>query len=110
MCGTVKRTSKNKTGMGTQMKFYIVTAVCAGLYGIENWILMEKYENRIQTAEMRFLTSTLGVTRQGRLTNEAHGKTLKLIGLNDAISKYRDCWFNRLMCVDQSFSTIHIIV
>jgi hypothetical protein len=39
-------------------------AVSAGLYGSENWALTEKDNNRIQAAEMRFLITTLGVTRQ----------------------------------------------
>jgi hypothetical protein len=44
-------------------------AVSAGLYGSENWVLTEKNKNRIQAAEMRFLTATLGVTSQDRLTD-----------------------------------------
>jgi ABC-type ATPase involved in cell division len=45
--------------------------VSAGLYGSGNWVLSEKDKNRIQAAEMRFLRSTIGITRQYRLTNEA---------------------------------------
>jgi hypothetical protein len=71
MCGTIKRTVKNKTGNETRIKFYKVMVVSAGLYGSENWVLTEKDKNRIQAAEMRFLRSKMGVTRQDRLTNEA---------------------------------------
>jgi hypothetical protein len=71
MCGTIKRTVKNKTRTETQIRFYKVMAVSAGLYGSENWVLTEKDKNRIQTVEMRFLRSAMGVTRQDRLTNEA---------------------------------------
>jgi hypothetical protein len=46
-------------------------AVSAGLYGSKNWVLTEKDKNRIQAAEMRFMRSMMGVTRQDRLTNEA---------------------------------------
>jgi hypothetical protein len=52
-----------------------------GFYGNENWVLTEKDTNRIQAAEMRFLRSMLGVTRQDRLTNEAIQKTLKVNSL-----------------------------
>jgi hypothetical protein len=45
-------------------------AIFAGLYGSENWVLTEKDKNRIQAAQMRFLRSTMGITRQDRLTNE----------------------------------------
>jgi hypothetical protein len=37
--------------------------VSAGLYVSENWVLTEKDKNR-RIAEMRFLRSTMGVTRQ----------------------------------------------
>jgi uncharacterized GH25 family protein len=71
MCGTIKRTLKNKTRTEKHITFYKVMAVSAGLYGSENWVLAEKYKNRIQAAEMRFLRSTMRVTTQDRLTNEA---------------------------------------
>jgi hypothetical protein len=60
-------------------------AVSAGLYDTENWVVTEKDKNRIQAAEMRFLRSTLGITRQDRLTNEAIKKILKVNCLNDNI-------------------------
>jgi hypothetical protein len=67
MCGTIKQTLKNKTRTETQIKFCKAMTVSAGLYDSENWVLTEKDKNRIWAAEMRFLTSTMGV----RLTNEA---------------------------------------
>jgi hypothetical protein len=88
--------------METQIKFYKVMAVSAGLYGSEKWVMTEKDKNRIQAAEMRFLSATLGVTRQDRLTNQATGKTLKVDNLNDTISKYRNNWFNNLTHMDHS--------
>jgi hypothetical protein len=77
-------------------------AILAGLYGSENWVQTEKDKNRIQAAEIRFLRSTLGVTRQNRLTNEAIKKTLKVNSINDTISKYRDSWYNNITQMDHS--------
>jgi hypothetical protein len=42
ICGTIKRTLKNKSRTETQITFYKVVAVSAGLYGSENWVLTEK--------------------------------------------------------------------
>jgi hypothetical protein len=53
-------------------------------------------------AEMGVLGSTMGVTRQDRLTNEAIGKTLNVNSLNDTVSKYRDNWFNHVGRMDHS--------
>jgi hypothetical protein len=77
MCGTIKRNLKSKTRTEIQITFYKVMVVSDGLYGSENWVLTEKVKNRIQAAEMRFLRSTMGVTRQDRLTNEAIRKNVK---------------------------------
>jgi hypothetical protein len=55
MCGTVQGTSKNKTKMEREITFYKVMAICAGLYGNENWVLTEEDKNKIQEAEMRSL-------------------------------------------------------
>jgi hypothetical protein len=89
MCSTIKRNLKNKTRMEKQIKFYKVIAISAGLYGSEIWVLTEKNENRIQAAEMRFVRSMWGSTRQDRVTIVAIRKTLKVNSLNDTISKYR---------------------
>jgi hypothetical protein len=77
-------------------------AICTGLYGSENWVLTEKDKNRIQAAEIRFLRSTIGVTRQDRLTSEAIRKTLNVSSLNNTISKYRDNRLNHIRRMDHS--------
>jgi hypothetical protein len=80
----------------------MAVGVSAGLDGSENWVLTEKDNNRTQAAEIRFLTSMFGVTRQDSVTNEAIRKTLKVNSLNDTVSKYRDIWFNRITRMDHS--------
>jgi hypothetical protein len=102
MCGTIKRTLRNRTRTETQIKFRKVMAIFVGLYGSENWVLTEKDKNRIQAAEMRILRSTMGVTRQDSLANEAIRKTLNVNSLSDTISKYRDKWFNHIRRMDHS--------
>jgi hypothetical protein len=77
-------------------------SVSVGLYGSQNWVLTQKDKNSIQTAEMIFLRSTMGVTRQNRLTNEADRKTLNVNRLNDTISKYRDNWFIHIRLMGHS--------
>jgi hypothetical protein len=72
--------------METQITFYKVMAVCAGLCGSDSWVLREEDINRVQAAEMSCLRSALGVIRQNKLTNEATTKMLKVNSLNDIIS------------------------
>jgi hypothetical protein len=97
-----KRTLKTKTRTETQIKFHKVMLVSVGLYGSENWVLTDKDKNIIQATEMRVLRSTMGVTRQDTLSNEAIRKTLNVNSLNDTIGKYRDNWFNHIRRTDHS--------
>jgi hypothetical protein len=109
MRGTIKRILKKQTRTERQIKFFKVMAVSAGLYGSENWVLTEKDKNRIRAAEMRFLRSTVGVTRQDRLTNEAVTETLNVNSLDDTVSKYRDSLFNRIRRMDRSRFPRHLL-
>jgi hypothetical protein len=72
--------------METQITFYKVMAVFAGLCGSESWVLREEDINRVQAAEMSCLRLALGVTRQNKLTNEATTKMLKVNSLKNIIS------------------------
>jgi hypothetical protein len=64
MCGTIKRNlKKNKTRMETQIsciKYHPYLLATTAVTGV----LTETDKRGIQASEMRFLKSTLGVTRQ----------------------------------------------
>ena len=96
MCGTIKRTLKNKCRPETQLKFYKVMAVPVGLYASETWTLRKVDEQRIQTAEMRFLRSVRGVTRRDRLRNEDIRADLGVHSLKSTIAHKRDNWLHHV--------------
>jgi hypothetical protein len=50
---------EKKNRMVTQIRLYKVMAVSAGLYVSENWLLADKYKNRLQVVEMTFLYQCL---------------------------------------------------
>ena len=54
MCGTISRTSKGKTQLPTQIKFYKVMAVPVLMYGSENWSINRSDKRNIEAAVMRF--------------------------------------------------------
>jgi hypothetical protein len=47
MCSTVTQTLKNKTRIDTQIKFYKVMAVSAGLCASKNWVLSDKIKTEL---------------------------------------------------------------
>ena len=62
MCGTISRTSKGKTQLSTQIKFYKVMAVPVLMYGSENWSLNRSDKRKTEAAEMRFIRPIAGYT------------------------------------------------
>ena len=62
MCGTIRRTLKNKTLRKTQLKFYKTMAVPMLTYACENWTLNRSDRRKIETVEMKLLRSVAGYT------------------------------------------------
>ena len=62
-CGTIRKHLK-KPRTDTQMKFYKVVAIPSLLYGSETWVTTKRDMTRLEAAEMRFIRSVKGYTRQ----------------------------------------------
>jgi hypothetical protein len=54
MCGTVRRTLRQKTSQNTQLKFYKIIAVPMLTYASENWTINRSDKKQIESAEMKF--------------------------------------------------------
>jgi hypothetical protein len=63
ICGTIRK-HLNKPRTDTQMKFYKVVARPTLLYGSETWVTTKRDMTGLEAAEMRFLRSVKGYTRQ----------------------------------------------
>ena len=96
VCGTIKRTFKNKVRQETQLRYYSVMALPVICYGSETWTVKEKDKSRIQAAEMRFLRSVKGCTREDHIRNVEIRKELQVIPLLEQIENYREKWTNHL--------------
>lgn len=48
------------------MKFYKVMALPIDIYGSEIWAVRERQEQKIETAEIKYLRSVAGYTRNDR--------------------------------------------
>ncbi|KAJ4431286.1 hypothetical protein ANN_19883 [Periplaneta americana] len=96
MCGTIKRTLKNKTLQSTQLKFYKVMAVPTLTYASDNWTLNRADRRKIETAEMKFLRSIAGVTILDRKRNEDIRKDLNIFNLTNRIESMRNGWYEHV--------------
>lgn len=96
MCGTIRRTLKNKTLRKTQLKFYKTMAVPMLTYACENWTLNRSDRRKIETAEMKFLRSVAGYTLFDKKHNEDIRTELKIFNVKDRINDTRTNWLEHI--------------
>ena len=87
--GTLRRTLKNKVRPESVMKLYKTMTVTLVTYCSETWTMRQRHRARIQSAEMRFLRSIAGYTRQDRKTNTSIRQQLQVQELNETLDTYR---------------------
>jgi len=78
------------------MKFYKVVARPSLLYGSKTWVTMKRNMTRLEAAEMRFLRSVTGYTRQDKIRSKVIRKELEISGIQDVRLKYKQNWMNHL--------------
>lgn len=96
MCGTIRRTLKNKTQRSTQLKFYTSLAVPILTYGSENWSINRATKKKIETSEMKFLRSVAGLTLLDHQRNEHIRQQLNIFNLTEIIQRQKHNWFQHI--------------
>ncbi|KAJ4444055.1 hypothetical protein ANN_05844 [Periplaneta americana] len=92
ICGTIKRTLKNKTRKDTVLKFYKTMAVPVLAYGAETWAMNRSDKRIIETAEMRFLRYVAGCTLRDHIRSEDIRAHLNIFCLNKRIEENQVQW------------------
>ena len=97
MCGTIKRTLKNKTQKETMLKFYKTMAVPILTYGSENWPMNRKDRRTIETAEMKFLRYVAGYSLTDHMRSDYIRDQLNVYNLNDKIRNSKQNWHDHIL-------------
>ena len=84
------------------MKFYKVVARPTLLYGSETWVTATRDMTRLEAAEMRFLRNVKGYTRLDKIRSAVIRTELKISGIQDVRSKYKQNWINHLERTDNT--------
>jgi len=66
------------------------------------WVTTKRDMARLDATEMRFLRSVKGFTRLDKIRSEVIRKELKISGIQDVKSKYRQNWINHLERMDST--------
>jgi hypothetical protein len=101
ICGSIHRNLKNKTGKDTRIKFYETIAIPTLMYASETWVMRKKDKDKIQSAEIKFLRSTIGCKLLDRRKTEEIRKELQVTALNDKITENRRKWTEHLNTVPE---------
>ena len=108
ICGNIRKHLK-KIRTETQMKFYKVVARPTLLYGSKTWVTMTRDMARLEAAETRFLRSVKGYTRLDKIRSEVITKELRISGIQDVRSKYKQNWINHLERTDNTRLSKHAL-
>ena len=84
------------------MKFDKVLARPTLLYGSETWVTTKRDMARLEAAEMHFQRSVKGYTRLDKIRSEVIRKELRISGIQDEKSKYKQNWINHLERMDNT--------
>ncbi|KAJ4446195.1 hypothetical protein ANN_12889 [Periplaneta americana] len=86
----------------TMLKAYKVLARPVLMYGSEVWAVRNSDDQRLTTAEMRFLRRTAGYSLLDHKRNELITKSLKIIAVYENFNHYRQKWLNHVNRMDRS--------
>jgi hypothetical protein len=89
MCGTIRKTLRQKTPQSTQLKFYKIMAVPMLTYASENWTINRSDRKKIESAEMKFIRSVAGYTLLDQKQSTDIRSELKIFNLTERIEKQK---------------------
>ena len=89
LIGKLKRNFGKQIRKEIQLRFHNIVSKPALLYGTECWTLCQKDKSRINSSQMRFLSSLSGVTLRDRIKSEKISKKCKLEEIIDDIQNYQ---------------------
>jgi hypothetical protein len=89
MCSTIS--TKRKTQLSTQIKFYKVMAVPVLMYGRENWSLHRSDKSKIKATEIRVLRPTAGYkpTLLDKKRSSDVREQLGFFNINEKLTQYK---------------------
>ena len=90
--GCIKRHFGKGMSKEVKLRLHDITSKQALRFASETWVLRAKDKSRIEAAHMRFLRSTLGVTRRYRLRNTDIRNQLQQENMVEEIQKYQNQW------------------
>jgi hypothetical protein len=97
MCGTTRRTLRQKNFAKQQLKCYKIMAVPILTYTSENLTINRSDKKKIESAEMKFLCSVAGCTLLDQKRSTDIRSELKIFNLTERIEKQKENWHKHIL-------------
>ena len=68
--GTIRRNFGKQTNKQTKLRIHKIAAKAELKFGSEAWVLKKREEQRLETAQMKFLRHILGITKLDKEKNQ----------------------------------------
>jgi hypothetical protein len=76
----------------TKLRIHNITPKAALKFGSEAWVLKKREEQRLETAQMKFLRHLLGITKLDKENNQSVREKLGVQNIVKEIKQYQQKW------------------
>jgi hypothetical protein len=94
--GCIKRYLGKNMRKEIKIRLHNIISEPALQYGSETWVLRAEDKRRIETSEIRFLRSVLGVSLRDKIRSENVRKQLNSERMVEEIQEYQKKWHNHV--------------
>jgi len=91
----------------TNLRIHNITAKAALKFGSEAWVLKKREEQRLETAQMKFLTHLLGITKVDKEKNQCIRQKTGAQNIAKEIKQYQKKWLQHIQRKDTDYQTKH---
>jgi hypothetical protein len=98
----IKRHFGKHMTIDTKLRIHNITSKAALCYGSKVWTINKRDSQKLEAAQMRFLTPLLDLTRLNRQRNSHIRNRLKVDNISEDIISYQKSWTDHLKRIDRN--------
>ena len=100
--GAIRRHFGKQMNKETKLRIHNITAKAALKFGSEAWVLKKREEQRLESAQMKFLRQLLGITKLDKEKNQCIREKTGVKNMLREIKQYQKKWLQHVQRMDTS--------
>ena len=97
---SLRNLSDEQMNKETKLRIHNITAKAALKFGSEAWILKKREEQRLETAQLKFLRQVLGITKLDKERNQCIREKTGTQIIVKEIKEYQEKWLQHVQRMD----------